>query len=100
MYLSKTFTFDATRRMVRWSGRKAFKSESGKIPFGEITDIRTETKVATTQAGKRDVPISRLTIVTSRGEIPMSYSYAGEPDRYVSLREQILSFVRQGTVRS
>ena len=44
--LRKTFTFDATRRIVRWKGRKVFKAESGEIPFDDISDIRTEASSA------------------------------------------------------
>jgi hypothetical protein len=99
MNLRKTFIFDATRRMVRWNGRKAFKAESGQIPFAEITSIDTETRRAATQAGKRDVPIHRLTIVTPHGEIPMAYNYSGQPDGYSALRQQILNFIKLQSAR-
>ena len=36
----KTFTFDAMQRIVRWSGRRLFKAESGEIPFDDITSAR------------------------------------------------------------
>jgi hypothetical protein len=94
MDLRKTFTFDGTRRMVRWRGRKVFKAESGEIPFDEITDIGTEAKRAASQPGGTDVPIYRLTIVTARATIPMAYAYSGDEDRYSALRRQILEFVK------
>ncbi|MGH9646207.1 MAG: hypothetical protein ACRD4E_05255, partial [Bryobacteraceae bacterium] len=91
-----TFTFDAGRRIVRWKGRRVFKTESGEIPFDDITDIGTEASRATTVPGKRDVPIYRLTSITLRGTIPMAYAYSGQGDRYSALRGQILDFVKPG----
>ncbi|MGH9546192.1 MAG: hypothetical protein ACRD23_13370 [Terriglobales bacterium] len=99
MDLRKTFTFDAGRLIVRWQGRRVFKTESGEIPFSDITDIGTEASRATTVPGKRDVPIYRLTIITLRGTIPMAYAYSGQGDRYSTLRGQILDFVRPGACR-
>ncbi len=93
MDLRKTFTFDARQRIVRWHGRKVFKSESGEIPFDDITEIGMETR----RAGQRDVPIYRLTIITSQATIPMAYAYSGDGDRYSTLRGQILDFVKPGS---
>jgi hypothetical protein len=93
MDLRKTFTFDARRRVIRWHGRKVFNSESGEIPFDDITEIRMETS----RAGQRDVPIYRLTIITSQATIPMAYGYSGDGDRYSTLRGQILDFVKPGS---
>jgi hypothetical protein len=93
MDLRKTFAFDAMQRTVRWNGRRVFKAESGEIPFDDITDIDTEVR----RAGARDVPIYRLTIMTPRGAIPMAYAYNGQPDRYSTLRRQILDFVKSGS---
>jgi len=91
MDLRKSFTFDATERVVRWRGHRIFKAEAGEIPFHDITDIGTQE----TRAG-RNVPVYRLTIVTTRDTIPMAYTYDGQPDRYSALRRQILDFVRTG----
>jgi hypothetical protein len=93
MDLHKTFTFDAVRRMVRWKGWKAFKPESGEIPFDEVIDIDTETR----RAGNRDVPAYRLTIKTPRGIVPMAYAFSGHPDGYSALRRRILEFVKPGS---
>lgn len=93
MDVRKTFTFCAMQRIVRWNGRKAFKAESGEIPFDDITDIGTEAR----RAGNRDVPIYRLTIITPQGAIPMAYVYSGQPDGYSTLRGQILDFVKPGS---
>ena len=94
MDLRTTFIFDATRRIVRWKGRTVLKAESGEIPFDEITDIGTEANCA----GNRNVPVYRLTIVTSRATIPMAYTWNGQPDGYSALRSQILAFVKPGMV--
>jgi hypothetical protein len=93
MDLRKTFTFDATQRIVRWKGRTVLKAESGEIPFDDITEIGTES----TRAGNRAVPVYRLTIVTPRATIPMAYVYNGQPDCYSALRRQILDFVKSGS---
>jgi len=95
MHLRKTFTFDAMQRIVRWNGRKVFKAESGEIPFDDITDIGTQA----TQAGDTGVPVYRLTIITSRATIPMAYTHSGHTDRYSTLREQILDFVKPKGIR-
>jgi hypothetical protein len=92
MDLRKTFTFDARQRIVRWNGRKAFKADSGEIPFDDITDIGTES----TRAAK-GIPVYRLTIITPRATIPMAYVYNGQPDGYSTLRGQILDFVKPGS---
>jgi hypothetical protein len=90
MDLRKTFTFDATQRVVRWKGRTVLKAQSGEIPFDDITDIGTEAK----RAGRWNTPVYRLTIMTSQRSIPMAYAYSGNDDRYSHLREQILNFVK------
>lgn len=92
MDLRKIFTFDAMQRVVRWKGRTALKSESGEIPFDDITDIGTESTRAS-----RNVPLYRLAIITAEATIPMAYSYDGQPDRYSALRGQILEFVKPGS---
>jgi hypothetical protein len=97
MDLRRTFTFDATQRIVRWKGRKVFKAESGEIPFDDITDIGTEARRTSAPPGNREVPIYRLTIITPRATIPMDYSYSGHDDRYATLRGQILAFVKPGS---
>ena len=96
MDLRKTFTFDAMQRVVRWSGRKVFKAESGVIPFDEIDDIVTETGSASSRSG-RDIPLYRLAIATPQATIPMSYTLNAEPDGYSALRGQILDFVKPGS---
>lgn len=96
MDLHKTFTFDAIRRSVRWNGRKVFKSESGEIPFHDITDIGTEVQSASSGSGGRQVPIYRLTVITPRATIPMAYTYNGQTDGYSALRVQILGFINGG----
>jgi hypothetical protein len=95
MNLRTSFTFDAMRRMVRWKGWKAYKSESGEIPFDEITDIGTEMR----RVGNRDVPAYRLTLKTSRGIVPMAYAFNGQPDGYSPLRTQILEFIKPGSTK-
>jgi hypothetical protein len=95
MDLYKTFTFDAMRRVVRWRGHKLFKVEAGEIPFDEITDIGIESTRASAPPGNTDTPIYRLTIITSRATIPMSYAYCGQTDRFSSLRGQILDFIKR-----
>jgi hypothetical protein len=93
MDLRKTFTFDAMQRRVRWRGRTVLKSESGEIPFDDITDIGTQVTSASSSSGAQ-VPIYRLTIITPQTTIPMAYTYNGQPDAYSALRGQILDFVK------
>jgi hypothetical protein len=73
-----------------------FKAESGEIRFDEITDIGTEVN----RAGNREVPVYRLTIITSQATIPMAYAYSGHEDRYSTLRRQILDFVQHRATHS
>jgi hypothetical protein len=97
MDLHKTFTFDAMQRVVRWKGRKVFKTEAGEISFDDITDIGTEVRRASNGPGNRDVPIDRLQIITLRATLPMAYAYSGHEDRYSTLRGQILEFIKPGS---
>lgn len=83
-----TFTFDAMQRMVRWSGRKLFKAESGTIPFDDITDIGTEA----TSSGRGGATY-RLTILTPQGSVPMAYTYSNGKNRHAQMRETILAFL-------
>ncbi len=99
MNLRKTFTSHAMQRVVRWRGRTVLKAESGKVSFDDIMDIGTEEKSASSGSGGNQVPIDRLTIVTSKATIPMAYSYNGQPDRYEGLRRPILEFIRPGASR-
>jgi hypothetical protein len=95
MDLRKTFTFDATRCLVRWSGRKVFSAESGEIPFDDISEIGSEVR----RVGNRNVPTYRLTIITSQATIPMAYTYNGQVDGYAVLRQQILTFIKPTSTR-
>jgi hypothetical protein len=87
-----TFTFDAMQRIARWKGRKFFKTESGEIPFDDITDIGTEA----TLSGDNSTSY-RLTILTRDGSIPMAYTYTASPDAYASLRQDVLDFIKPGS---
>jgi hypothetical protein len=87
-----TFVFDTMQRTVRWKGWKPFNTESGTIPFDEITDIGTETN----SGGESGEVTYRLTILTPQGSVPMSYSYGGNSLQYESLRKTILAFVKPG----
>ena len=41
-----SFTFDSMQRVVRWRGKKLFKTELGTIRFDDITDIGIEASSA------------------------------------------------------
>lgn len=85
-----TFTFDATQRVARWTGRKLFKTESGTISFDNITDIGTES----TFGGNSGAATCRLTFLTPQGSIPMSSSYGGNSRRCDEIRQTILAFIK------
>lgn len=86
-----TFTFDALRRVVRWSGFKPFKSVSGEIPFDAIRDVTVEASSSGNSGSTY-----RLALLTTEGTVPMAYTYTGSRDGYASLRQQILTFVKPG----
>lgn len=96
--LRKTFVFDAMRRTVQWKGRKVFKSESGEIPFDEITDIGMEHSADIWGPGGKQPYKYRLTIITPQVTIPMAYAYSDHDDQYSNLRLQILHFIRHGSI--
>ena len=83
-----TFRFDASEQRVRWRGRKLLKVESGVVPFSEITGIGTETTF-----GSHGSKTYRLTILTRTGLVPLAYTYGGNQQKYVSIREEILRFL-------
>jgi len=85
-----TFVFDADRRLVNWRELRYLKMSSGCIAFDAITDIGIE--AASGDAGSTNY---RLTILTAQGPIPLSSVYSGGgSEKYASLREQILAFVK------
>src|SRR5579862_44075 len=95
--LRKTFTFDGMQRIMRWRGRTILKTESGEIPFDDITDIVIETSTTSSTRGTTSMTTYRLTINTARGTIPMAYNYRGAADGLSGLRRQILEFIRPGS---
>lgn len=86
-----TFTFDAMRRTVQWSGFKPFKAESGTILFDEIEDITVEAA-----AGGNNRAAYKLSLATKQGPVPMAYGYSSSRDGYAGLRQQILAFFKPG----
>ena len=88
---STTFTFDGMQRKIRWHGYKPFKRASGTIPFDDIADITIEISSAGGGA-----PTYRLSLSTSAGVVPMAYLFTASRDAYVSLRHELLSFLRPG----
>jgi hypothetical protein len=83
------FTFDAMRRVVHWTGRRFFRSESGTIAFDDIRDITVEASAA----GSEGSASYRLAILTDQGTRPMAYGYSGIGD-FGKMRQAILAMVR------
>lgn len=80
--------FDAARQQAIWTRRRLFKVATGTIPFSEITGIGME-------ATSSDHALTyRLTILTAHGSTPMSDSYASGQQKYESLRQEILAFLK------
>jgi hypothetical protein len=86
-----TFTFDAMRRTVQWSGFKPFKTESGTILFDEIDDITVEAS-----SNGNGAIAYRLSLKTRQSTVPMAYAYSGSRDGYAALRLQIFAFIKPG----
>ncbi|HEY6489792.1 MAG: hypothetical protein WCC26_08725 [Terracidiphilus sp.] len=82
------FTFDALQRVVRWTGHRFLKAESGAIPFAHITGIAVEAM----SAGDGGTTY-RLALLTAEGSTPMAYAYSGIGNLR-SIRETILSFMQ------
>jgi len=89
-----TFTFDAMQRFVFWSGHKFLKTESGTIPFDDITDIGIEIT-----SGAEEGTSYRLSILTANGSVPMAYAYTGSSNACASPQKNILDFVKPGSPR-
>ena len=84
-----SFTFDAIRRVVHWSGRRFLRTESGTIAFDEIRDVTVEASASGSEGGTS----YRLAILTDAGTRPMAYGYSGIGD-FRKMRESILAMVR------
>lgn len=82
------FTFDGLQRSVRWSGHRFLKTESGTIPFADITGIAVEAM----SAGNKGTSY-RLALLTTQGTTPMACAYSGIGNLR-STRETILSFLQ------
>jgi hypothetical protein len=85
------FVFDAQHMVVRWKSFVFLKTSTGSVPFDEITGIGIETSRG--GSGGRTTTY-RLTILTSKGAIPLASSYGADTDRYASMREKILVFLK------
>lgn len=84
------FVFDARERVVRWKNLRFLKASTGSVAFDEIREIGIESS----SGGSEGRSGYRLTILTSSGSIPLSYSYGSESDKYATMRETILSFLK------
>lgn len=82
------FTFDALQRVVRWSGHRFLKAESGIIPFADITGIAVEA----TSAGNGSTTY-RLALLTAQGPTPMAYAYSAIGNLR-QIRETILALIQ------
>jgi len=80
--------FDAARQQAIWTRRRLFSVATGTVPFSEITGIGMEA------TSSDRALIYRLTILTAHGSTPMSDSYAGGRQKYESLRQEILDFLK------
>jgi len=80
--------FDAARQQATWTRRRLLNVATGNIPFSEITGIGMETS-----SSDRALTY-RLTILTAHGSTPMSDCYAGGQQKYESLRQEILAFLK------
>jgi hypothetical protein len=88
---SKTFVFDARQRVVHWQGIRILKVYSGSMPFGEITNVGTET-----MPSPRGQLMYRLTLITPHGRTPMSDGYGGGGQWLEKIRATIAAFIKQG----
>jgi hypothetical protein len=85
------FTFDAIGRVVSWSGRRLFTTESGAIPFAQVVDVTVEA------ISGHGGPAYRLAILTAEGSTPMAYGYRGMGN-IRQLRATIRAVVRPETI--
>jgi hypothetical protein len=93
VWIRKTrFVFDATQRIVRWRSLIFLKASTGSIPFDDITDIGIES----TWGGRGGSTLYQLMVITSQGSIPIASSYGARSDKYASMRETILTFLKPG----
>ncbi|HEX4039105.1 MAG TPA: hypothetical protein VHX37_13680 [Acidobacteriaceae bacterium] len=89
-----TVVFDAARRMIRWTGIRLGRNYSKSVPFGEVTNIVTQST-----GGPNGTTIYRLAVVADDQTIPFCDAYSGGgAARYEALREAALK-VLAGTAR-
>jgi hypothetical protein len=81
--------FDSGRQQALWNRRRLFRVASGTVPFSEISGIGMESTSA-----KNNVLVYRLTILSRQGPVPMSDNYAGGPQKYEKLKQEILEFLK------
>ena len=84
------FVFDARDRVVRWKNRLFLKAPTGSLDFDDIGGIRIESSWGDGEGGVS----YRLTMLTSRGPIPLAYSYGSGSDKYAAMKEAIVAFLK------
>jgi len=80
--------FDAASQQAEWKRIRVYKLDDGIVPFSEITGIGMDSSSA-----KNDVPVYRLTILTSGKPVPLSDLFRGDKPRCDSVRAEILNFL-------
>lgn len=81
--------FDSGRQQAVWNRRRLLGVTSGAVPFSDIEGIGMEASYA-----KNNVRVYRLAILTPHGAVPMSDNYAGDLERYETLKREILDFLK------
>jgi hypothetical protein len=91
------FEFDLAQQRLRWRRSSLFRTRSGELAFGEITEValRVRRERSSTSPGAREVPAYYVALVTGAGELRLS-------DRmYADEREQaeIADAIRQAVAK-
>jgi hypothetical protein len=67
------FEFDPARGLVHWVRKGIFSSKTGLLPFNQVTSVVLQTSLGSDAT----CPSSRLALITTQGELPLSRTYAG-----------------------
>ncbi len=87
-----TFVFDRSRALVSWRRDRAFRHDSGEIPFASISALALERDFArwSQLGGAR-----RLVLLTSAGPVPVTSAFTGIGEDAETIGRLIQSCLRE-----
>lgn len=84
LYEQSIFRFNLKSKVIEWVRIKSFQREEGEIPFADVKDL-------VLQRPKVDYTynMSKLVLITQRGEVPMTESYLRHSGNIIEIMNKL-----------